>query len=172
MAQHVRLAAPKRRTGRLCVAPLFGAVQLAHRPGSTEVQRGHRLHSTRYRIASQALAVVDLHAHFCVHRSMLTYAIPCCRVKYHPEGPEGPEVEIDFGKRPWRRVPIIEGLEQRMGCSIPRPLESEETCSFLQQQVRKSLHPGCIVQTGPTCQSLQMSPRLGSSAWAAASLGP
>ena len=43
-------------------------------------------------------------------------------------------MEIDFS-RPWPRIPIIQGLEQRMGSSIPRPLESEEARTFLLQQV-------------------------------------
>jgi lysyl-tRNA synthetase, class II len=49
------------------------------------------------------------------------------KIKYHPEGQgEGkPEVEIDFTP-PFKRVPMIKGLEDAMGVSIPKDLASAE----------------------------------------------
>jgi lysyl-tRNA synthetase, class II len=59
------------------------------------------------------------------------------QIKYHPDGPEGREVLVDFSP-PFRRVPLIKvaplplqprsllkGLEQAMGVSIPSDLDSD-----------------------------------------------
>lgn len=39
------------------------------------------------------------------------------------------EVEIDF-TRPWKRIPMMPGLEKHLGEKIPENLESEETRKF------------------------------------------
>jgi len=51
-------------------------------------------------------------------------------ITYHANGPDKPPITIDF-KRPWRRIPMIQGLEERLGVKIPTPLESPETQKFL-----------------------------------------
>ncbi|KAJ2964822.1 hypothetical protein NQZ79_g389 [Umbelopsis isabellina] len=53
-------------------------------------------------------------------------------VKYHPEGPEGPELEIDF-KAPFKRVDMITTLEEKLNVKFPSAdtLETEETQKFL-----------------------------------------
>jgi lysyl-tRNA synthetase class 2 len=53
-------------------------------------------------------------------------------VKYHPEGPEGPELEIDF-KAPFKRVDMITTLEEKLNVKFPSAdtLETEETNKFL-----------------------------------------
>eukprot|EP00357_Protocruzia_adherens_P031985 CAMPEP_0115005296 /NCGR_PEP_ID=MMETSP0216-20121206/19770_1 /TAXON_ID=223996 /ORGANISM="Protocruzia adherens, Strain Boccale" /LENGTH=599 /DNA_ID=CAMNT_0002371561 /DNA_START=68 /DNA_END=1867 /DNA_ORIENTATION=+ len=52
------------------------------------------------------------------------------KIKYHPDGAEGKELELDFTP-PFRRIPMIAGLEERMGVKIPADLECEETKKYL-----------------------------------------
>jgi len=42
------------------------------------------------------------------------------KVKYHPEGPDGPEWDIDFSP-PFKRVSMIEELERKLGVKFPDP---------------------------------------------------
>lgn len=49
---------------------------------------------------------------------------------YHPDGPDGDAVTIDFS-RPWRRLNMLEGLEEFAGIKVPYPLASEEARAFL-----------------------------------------
>jgi lysyl-tRNA synthetase, class II len=57
-------------------------------------------------------------------------------VKYHPDGPEGREIDIDFTP-PWSRFSFVEEIEKRSGYSIPRDFESEETRIFLDRMCRE-----------------------------------
>ena len=52
--------------------------------------------------------------------------------KYHPEGPEGPEYEINWA-RPWRRIDMTPFLEEKLGCKFPAPkdLQTAEAQQFL-----------------------------------------
>ena len=52
------------------------------------------------------------------------------KIKYHPDGPEGPAVDIDFTP-PFRRISMVSGLEEVLGVTLPRDLESEEARLFL-----------------------------------------
>ena len=52
------------------------------------------------------------------------------KIQYHPQGPEGEAVTIDFTP-PWKRYSMIEELENRGGFKIPMPLESQECYDFL-----------------------------------------
>jgi len=54
------------------------------------------------------------------------------KIKFHPQGKENPEkfYEIDFAP-PYRRIPMIETLEEKLNITFPRPLESEECHLFL-----------------------------------------
>ena len=51
-------------------------------------------------------------------------------IKYHPNGPGGEEVQIDFST-PWRRISMISGLEEALGVKFPADLTTEETRQFL-----------------------------------------
>ncbi|GFQ75114.1 lysine--tRNA ligase [Trichonephila clavata] len=42
------------------------------------------------------------------------------KIKYHPDGPEGEEFEIDFTP-PFKRVKMLPGLEAAMGIKLPEP---------------------------------------------------
>ena len=50
--------------------------------------------------------------------------------RYHPDGPDGVELDIDFTP-PFRRIPLIKGLEEAAKIKIPLPLESDECNQFL-----------------------------------------
>ncbi|CAO3681576.1 unnamed protein product [Umbelopsis ramanniana] len=54
------------------------------------------------------------------------------KVKYHPEGPDGPELELDF-TAPFKRVDMITTLEEKLGVKFPPAdtLHTEETTKFL-----------------------------------------
>jgi lysyl-tRNA synthetase class 2 len=49
------------------------------------------------------------------------------KVIHHPNGPDTDEtVEIDFTP-PFKRVPMIKGLEEKLKISLPKDLTTEET---------------------------------------------
>lgn len=54
------------------------------------------------------------------------------KIKYHPDGPDGEEVEIDFTP-PFKRVPMIKTLEDMLKVKFPKPSEfyTPETNKFL-----------------------------------------
>ncbi|CCH44291.1 lysyl-tRNA synthetase, class II [Wickerhamomyces ciferrii] len=54
------------------------------------------------------------------------------KIKYHPEGPEGKELTLDFS-RPWKRVNMIEELEKLFDVKFPAgdQLHTKETGEFL-----------------------------------------
>ncbi|EPX75104.1 cytoplasmic lysine-tRNA ligase Krs1 [Schizosaccharomyces octosporus yFS286] len=60
------------------------------------------------------------------------------KIPYHPEGPEGPCWELDFS-RPWRRINMIEHLEQRLNVKFPPGdlLHSDEANAFLRDLCAK-----------------------------------
>lgn len=60
------------------------------------------------------------------------------KIQYHPDGPEGEAVEIDFTP-PFKRVSMIETLEKELNVKFPSPKEfkSKETNDFLNQLCAK-----------------------------------
>ncbi|PRT54991.1 Lysine--tRNA ligase, cytoplasmic [Wickerhamiella sorbophila] len=61
------------------------------------------------------------------------------KIQYHPEGKESDKVwELDFS-RPWKRIPIIPTLEEKLGVTFPPgdQLHTEETNKFLREQLAK-----------------------------------
>jgi hypothetical protein len=54
------------------------------------------------------------------------------KIQYHANGPGEPPVDIDFTP-PWRRISMIEGLEEKLGVTIPKDLYSEEARAFLEK---------------------------------------
>ncbi|OCT84518.1 hypothetical protein XELAEV_18022671mg [Xenopus laevis] len=59
------------------------------------------------------------------------------KVTYHPEGPEGPEYEIDFTP-PFRRISMVHELEKALGKKLP-PTDQFET-----EETRKLLDDICV----------------------------
>ncbi|KAM9950181.1 hypothetical protein ACTFIT_011423 [Dictyostelium discoideum] len=58
------------------------------------------------------------------------------KIKYHPDGPSGKEIEIDFSS-PWRKIDMIADLEAIIGEKIPTPYTSEECREFLVKTCRE-----------------------------------
>ncbi|TFJ82149.1 hypothetical protein NSK_006478 [Nannochloropsis salina CCMP1776] len=56
-------------------------------------------------------------------------------IKYHPEGPGGAELTIDFSP-PWKRIPMVEGLEEKLQVKLP-PLDTEEAREVLEGLCQK-----------------------------------
>jgi lysyl-tRNA synthetase class 2 len=57
------------------------------------------------------------------------------KIKVHPEGPDGPELEMDFTP-PFRRISMISGLEERLGVKFP-DINSEAASGFLADLCKK-----------------------------------
>ncbi|BBN09730.1 lysyl-tRNA synthetase, class II [Marchantia polymorpha subsp. ruderalis] len=58
------------------------------------------------------------------------------KIKYHANGSDQEPVELDFTP-PFRRIDMLEGLEQIGGIKIPAALDSDETNQYLREQVAK-----------------------------------
>lgn len=60
------------------------------------------------------------------------------KVAYHPTGPEGELLELDFST-PWKRFDMIEELEKQLGVPFPpgEELGSDATNRFLREQCTK-----------------------------------
>ena len=43
---------------------------------------------------------------------------------FHPDGPEGEEVQLDFTP-PWERLPMVDTIEARSGEKLPKEFDSE-----------------------------------------------
>ncbi|RCK64439.1 Lysine--tRNA ligase, cytoplasmic [Candida viswanathii] len=58
-------------------------------------------------------------------------------IKYHPEGPNGKELTLDFS-RPWKRINMIEELEKVYNVKFPAgdQLHTEETGEFLKKVLK------------------------------------
>lgn len=60
-------------------------------------------------------------------------------IKYHPD-PHDPEVEMTINfEKPWRRIDMIEGLEEKLGVKFPPgdQLHTAETAKFLKDLCKK-----------------------------------
>uniref|UniRef100_A0A7S3JCF5 Lysine--tRNA ligase n=1 Tax=Euplotes harpa TaxID=151035 RepID=A0A7S3JCF5_9SPIT len=67
--------------------------------------------------------------------SQMVYSIHgSYKIQYHREGKENPDsmVEIDFTP-PFKRIPMMKGLEERLGVTIPEDLYSQETNEFFKK---------------------------------------
>jgi len=60
------------------------------------------------------------------------------KIEYHTEGLEKPEskIEIDFSP-PWKRIPMMSTLEEKLGCKFPEDLGSEETREMLKKNLEE-----------------------------------
>lgn len=68
------------------------------------------------------------------------------KIEYHPDGPDGKVLELDF-TTPWKRFDMIEELEKQTGTKFPsgEELGSEETNQFLREictKVSRSFRSG------------------------------
>merc|ERR1711988_1593833 len=58
------------------------------------------------------------------------------KIEYHPDGPEGEPIEIDFTP-PWPRISLVEEVEKQAKVKIPRDFESPEAMKILDDLVTK-----------------------------------
>ncbi|CAO3628129.1 unnamed protein product [Mucor fragilis] len=60
------------------------------------------------------------------------------QIQYHPQGPEGPAMDIDFTP-PFKRIDMIETLEEKLDCKFPPgdQLHTAETNKFLSDLLTK-----------------------------------
>merc|ERR1719499_1091239 len=58
------------------------------------------------------------------------------KIQYHPDGPEGDPIEIDFTP-PWPRVSMVEEIEKKLGKKLNRDFASEESRQELDDIVTK-----------------------------------
>lgn len=60
-------------------------------------------------------------------------------IKYHPEGPAGPELSLNFA-RPWRRIDMLPFLAEKLGVTFPaaRDLQTPEANQFLKDLCKKN----------------------------------
>lgn len=58
------------------------------------------------------------------------------KVEYHPDGPEGKAIEIDF-KPPWRRISMVEEIEKKAGVKIGRDFGDAKVVKQLDEIVTK-----------------------------------
>jgi len=63
------------------------------------------------------------------------------KLKYHPDGPEGREIEIDFTP-PFRRLPMISSIEEAIGEKLPEDLSTEEARLHILELCKK-YHVDC-----------------------------
>nr|7ZOG_A Chain A, Lysine-tRNA ligase [Cryptosporidium parvum Iowa II]7ZOG_B Chain B, Lysine-tRNA ligase [Cryptosporidium parvum Iowa II]7ZOG_C Chain C, Lysine-tRNA ligase [Cryptosporidium parvum Iowa II]7ZOG_D Chain D, Lysine-tRNA ligase [Cryptosporidium parvum Iowa II] len=58
------------------------------------------------------------------------------KIPYHPDGPEGKCIEIDF-TTPWKRFSFVEEIESGLGEKLKRPLDSQENIDFMVEMCEK-----------------------------------
>jgi lysyl-tRNA synthetase, class II len=63
---------------------------------------------------------------------MVKEVVGSFKIQYHANGPENAPVEINF-EPPWRRVSMIEELENVLKVKLPTDLYSEEARAFLEK---------------------------------------
>jgi len=62
------------------------------------------------------------------------------KIPYHPNGPEDKTnvIEIDF-TTPWKRIPLMKGLEDALGVSLPKgkELDTEQAREFFDKLAKE-----------------------------------
>ncbi|PSC69980.1 lysine-tRNA ligase isoform X2 [Micractinium conductrix] len=58
------------------------------------------------------------------------------KIQYHPDGPDGKVIDIDFTP-PFRRISMCSGLEEALDCKLPADMDSEEARLFLVDLCKK-----------------------------------
>ncbi|XP_045511174.1 lysine--tRNA ligase isoform X2 [Colias croceus] len=99
-------------------------------------------HNPEFTTCEFYMAYADYHDLMSITESMISGMVKSIhgsyKVKYHPDGPEGEEVEIDFTP-PFARVPMIATLEKELKVKMPAAdqLDSAEANAFLSQLCEK-----------------------------------
>ncbi|XP_038223117.1 lysine--tRNA ligase isoform X1 [Zerene cesonia] len=99
-------------------------------------------HNPEFTTCEFYMAYADYHDLMSITESMISGMVKSIhgsyKVKYHPDGPEGEEVEIDFTP-PFARVPMIATLEKELKVKMPPAdqLDTAEANAFLSQLCEK-----------------------------------
>ncbi|KAJ8293247.1 Lysine--tRNA ligase, cytoplasmic [Rhodotorula toruloides] len=99
-------------------------------------------HNPEFSICEFYMAYADMYDLMDLTESMISGLVKHItggyKIKYHPEGKEGPEMELDFST-PWKRFNMIEELEKQLGVTFPPgdQLDSPETNKFLRDLCTK-----------------------------------
>ncbi|GAA5937025.1 hypothetical protein JCM3775_001930 [Rhodotorula graminis] len=93
-------------------------------------------HNPEFSICEFYMAYADMHDLMDLTESLISGLVKHLtggyKIKYHPEGKEGPELELDF-TTPWKRFDMLGELEKQLGVTFPAgtDLDSDETNKFL-----------------------------------------
>ncbi|GAA5960187.1 hypothetical protein JCM3765_002501 [Sporobolomyces pararoseus] len=99
-------------------------------------------HNPEFSICEFYMAYADMYDLMDLTESMISGLVKHLtggyKLKYHPEGKEGPEMELDF-TTPWKRFNMIEELEKQLNVKFPPgdQLETDETNKFLRDLCTK-----------------------------------
>ncbi|KAK4054125.1 lysyl-tRNA synthetase [Microbotryomycetes sp. JL201] len=99
-------------------------------------------HNPEFSICEFYMAYADMYDLMDLTESMLSGLVKHVtggyKIKYHPDGPDGKELELDFST-PWKRFDMLEELEKQTGEKFPRgeELGTEETNQFLRRLCEK-----------------------------------
>ncbi|XP_063838602.1 lysine--tRNA ligase isoform X1 [Ostrinia nubilalis] len=99
-------------------------------------------HNPEFTTCEFYMAYADYHDVMTITESMISGMVKSIhgtyKIKYHPDGPEGEEVEIDFTP-PFARVPMIATIEKVLNVKLPPPdqFHSAETNALLSQLCEK-----------------------------------
>ncbi|GAA5963140.1 hypothetical protein JCM21900_000224 [Sporobolomyces salmonicolor] len=99
-------------------------------------------HNPEFSICEFYMAYADMYDLMDLTESMVSGLVHHLtggyKLKYHPEGKEGPEMELDF-TTPWKRFNMIEELEKQLNVKFPpgEELGGEEANKFLRELCTK-----------------------------------
>lgn len=103
-------------------------------------------HNPEFSICEFYMAYADMYDLMDLTESMISglvyHLTGGYKLKYHPEGKEGIEMELNF-EAPWKRFNMIEELEKQLDVKFPSgdQLDSDETNKFLRDLCTK-VRPG------------------------------
>lgn len=99
-------------------------------------------HNPEFSICEFYMAYADMYDLMDLTESMISGLVKHLtggyKLKYHPEGKDGQEMELDF-TTPWKRFNMIEELEKQLDVKFPPgdQLETDETNKFLRELCTK-----------------------------------
>ncbi|KAJ2953721.1 hypothetical protein O0L34_g1344 [Tuta absoluta] len=99
-------------------------------------------HNPEFTTCEFYMAYADYHDLMTITETMISGMVKSIhgtyKIKYHPDGPDGEEVEIDFTP-PFARMPMISTLEKALNVKLPPcdKLDSPETNAVLSQLCEK-----------------------------------